>query len=176
LPIKTEDDDLLISHLGVFLSFISAEYKFTLSELEDMERNHEISYDYFWALYKPERLYVTTSNVTGALIVVRLLSTWIGQALTCETLDSSDNGLIWKTEQIPAPISVFGRVPTTSLHLYPLEHHPDVDNFKETLIKRGKKWRDLNGIHLKEYNGSAYTDDKSKSVMVSSHMTTSLPM
>ena len=48
-----------------------------------------------------------------------------------------------------------GTVKISSLDAYPVKYHHDEEGLKETVLKRGKKWRDLMGIHHKEYDGVA---------------------
>lgn len=41
------------------------------------------------------------------------------------------------------------------LSVYPLVYHTDPDALRETLIKRGRKWASLNGVHHVYYRGLA---------------------
>ena len=41
------------------------------------------------------------------------------------------------------------------LSAYPITYHPDPEGLKAALIKRGRKWASLNGVHHVYYNGIA---------------------
>ncbi|TFK89400.1 P-loop containing nucleoside triphosphate hydrolase protein [Polyporus arcularius HHB13444] len=41
------------------------------------------------------------------------------------------------------------------LSVYPLSYHPDPDGLKAALVKRGRKWASLNGVHHIYYRGLA---------------------
>ena len=50
---------------------------------------------------------------------------------------------------------VRGTVKIDSLDVYPIKFHPDEEKFRETIMKRGKKWPSLIGVHHKQYDGIA---------------------
>jgi len=50
---------------------------------------------------------------------------------------------------------VRGTVKIDSLDAYPIKFHPDEDNLRKTIMKRGEKWVSLIGIHHKLYDGVA---------------------
>lgn len=53
-------------------------------------------------------------------------------------------------------IRVFGGTQKINrLSIYPLSYHPDPEALKATLIKRGRKWASLNGVHHVYYRGLA---------------------
>ena len=41
------------------------------------------------------------------------------------------------------------------LNIYPITYHPDPEGLKAALIKRGRKWASLNGVHHVYYHGLA---------------------
>lgn len=50
---------------------------------------------------------------------------------------------------------VRGTVKIDSLDAYPIKFHPDEEGLRETIMKRGKKWVSLIGVHHKQYDGIA---------------------
>ncbi|KAI0649706.1 hypothetical protein C8Q79DRAFT_342421 [Trametes meyenii] len=51
-----------------------------------------------------------------------------------------------------------GAVRIDSLNVYPLKYHPDAQRVRESLVARGEKWLELQGIHHVQYTGpAAYT-------------------
>lgn len=48
-----------------------------------------------------------------------------------------------------------GTVPIQSLDIFPLKYHSDANGLKEMLLKRGRKWVELTGVHHKQYSGIA---------------------
>jgi hypothetical protein len=47
-----------------------------------------------------------------------------------------------------------GTTRITSLNAFPIQYHPNKD-LRNALIKRGRKWRSLTGIHHKQYKGTS---------------------
>jgi hypothetical protein len=52
-----------------------------------------------------------------------------------------------------------GVVKIAELSAYPIDWHPSVDEVRAQLIRRGRKWIDLSGVHHKRYMGVAYKKD-----------------
>jgi len=50
---------------------------------------------------------------------------------------------------------IVGMVKIDSLDAYPLKFHADPEGLEESIMKRGKKWVSLIGIHHKQFNGLA---------------------
>ena len=52
-------------------------------------------------------------------------------------------------------IRPLGTVKIDSLDAYPLKFHADPEGLKESIMKRGKKWVSLIGVHHKQFDGLA---------------------
>ena len=50
---------------------------------------------------------------------------------------------------------VRGTVKIDSLDAYPIKFHPDEEELRDTIVKRGKKWVSLIGVHHRQYDGIA---------------------
>lgn len=50
---------------------------------------------------------------------------------------------------------VRGTVKIDTLDAYPIKFHPDEKGLRETIIKRGKKWVSLIGVHHRQFDGVA---------------------
>src|SRR5271168_3312386 len=51
--------------------------------------------------------------------------------------------------------AVSGTVKIDSLDAYPLKFHPDKKGLCEAIMKQGKKWVSLIGVHHKQFDGIA---------------------
>ena len=50
---------------------------------------------------------------------------------------------------------VRGTVKIDSLDAYPIKFHPNEAELRDTIMKRGKKWVSLIGVHHRQYDGIA---------------------
>lgn len=144
------------------LKFLHAEFKDTITELEDLALSREMNWERIWALWKPGRLYFMNSAETDDPFIVRLTSAMpVNQGdyqIAYEYLDYHKTSFGWKTES--TIVSKFvGRVATNSIDLYPFEHHQDHAKMKEALIQRGRRWKELAGVHHQFYDGTAFMKD-----------------
>lgn len=46
-----------------------------------------------------------------------------------------------------------GTIPINTLDAYPIQHHENEEELRQTLLARGRKWESLNGIHHMYYKG-----------------------
>jgi hypothetical protein len=102
------------------------------------------------------------SSETDDPFIVRMMSAMpINQndyQITYEYIDYYKSIFGWKSEL--TVISRFvGRVATNTLDLYPFEHYPERENLREMLIARGRRWKELAGIHHQFYEGTAFMKD-----------------
>ena len=63
--------------------------------------------------------------------------------------------VVGKIQTVVCLKPVRGTIKIDSLDAYPIKFHPDEEKLRETIIKRGKKWVSLIGVHHKQYDGIA---------------------
>jgi len=139
----------------------------------------EITFDLLWAILIPNKEYYTTDRRTGQARAVMLkwatqqCSTATGPYfdLDCEYLESFGNSPDEKTRNKKQHNKKFGRakynatiygfqgaVKITSLNIFPMEFHPRIDEARNLLIARGRKWAAHDGKHHVSYSGIAFQE------------------
>jgi hypothetical protein len=158
----SDDDITFIAHLDLLLNFLLSEFKDIISELEDLSRSREMTWERIWALWKPGRLYFMNSSETDDPFVVRLMSSMpVNQndyQINFEYIDYYKSSFGWKTE-ITVISRFVGRVATSTLDLYPFDHHSEHEGLREAMIARGRRWKELAGVHHQYYDGTAFMKD-----------------
>ena len=68
---------------------------------------------------------------------------------------------------IVVPIQKFqGLKPIYSLKYFPFKYHPNIENEKRKLIKRGQKFTFLKGKHYQQYKGNTFYIDNRQPVKI----------
>jgi hypothetical protein len=63
--------------------------------------------------------------------------------------------VVGKVQTVVCLRPVRGTFKIDSLDAYPIRFHPDEKELCETIMKRGKKWVSLIGVHHKQFDGVA---------------------
>ncbi|KAG6835827.1 hypothetical protein H0H93_014300 [Arthromyces matolae] len=163
---KTERDNHILSSINLLLSTISTDYRTTLASINRLTAHNEITFDVLYAILVPRTLFVATCAITGNPRLFKLASatrtTIDGKPvfqLCCESYDLVDKltqtASIGKVQTMILLHSFKGTVKIHDLDIYPLKYHPNPEGLREALLRRGKKWVGLNGIHHMQYDGIA---------------------
>jgi hypothetical protein len=175
------DNSKMIAHLKLFLTFLQTEFKDIISEIQDLRSHREITWMHLWSLWKPGHLYLMPCPVTGQHFVVRLLTAQPGKdfwQMTIEHLDTASSpttpptssgaaskvGIVqeadfgYKTE-ITNVDRFIGRISTKRLELFPVDDESGWETLKTSLVERGRKWKQLSGVHHLYYEGWGYLKD-----------------
>ncbi|KAH7106087.1 P-loop containing nucleoside triphosphate hydrolase protein [Auriculariales sp. MPI-PUGE-AT-0066] len=174
---KTDEDIARAQHLKLLLEFFRHEHGAQIAELESLRQHGEITFDLMWAIMRPRTLiFLRHDPVTGeprAMHLVKAeLSVPFGEppqwSLTVEYIDATGNGARYaSTGQMDGPrfglstkqIKIYrfnGTQKITSLRAFPMVYHPRKEEMRTKLIERGKRWRDLDGIHNRFYDSVAF--------------------
>ncbi|KAG5719296.1 ATPase family AAA domain-containing protein 3B [Termitomyces sp. T112] len=164
--LKAERDIHMISSVNLLLSSISSDYRTTLSTINRLTSHGEITFELLYALLVPRTLFVATCAITGNTRLFKLVSAtrttidgMAGYQIQCESYDivnrSNQTAGIGKVLDTIFLGSFKGATKIQSLDAYPLKYHPDPDKLRAALLKRGKKWVGLNGVHHMQYSGIA---------------------
>ncbi|KAG5946035.1 hypothetical protein E4U59_004699 [Claviceps monticola] len=159
--------------LKVLIKYLDKDYAKVKKSLYPMLDSGIISFEYLWALWKPNTLvfsgtYGQTEDprVFKLDMAARRSSPFQGDYYVVEgkylEFDGKRFGLGSITEEIA---DFHGTRKISSLPFYPLSYHKDEPKMRQMLIERGKKFVSLSGVYLKEYSGLAYMKRKKGAVM-----------
>ena len=150
-------------HVGLLVDYIKSAYKATALRLESLLRSHQITYDLFWALFKPNTMVYTTCPGTHSPRCVKHES--------CEEMETKSGSRYWRIEgrYLDFDGTDFGemlielRVPKfrgvrqiSDLPAFPIQYHPDVTEVKADLFECGTKFIGLMGTHHRYCKGQAF--------------------
>jgi hypothetical protein len=140
----------------------------------------EITFNLLWTILIPNKEYYTTDRRTGQprAVLLKWATEQFSQAgpyfdLDCEYLESFGNSPDDRTRDKKQHNKKFGRakyhgtiygfqgsVKITSLNIFPMEFHPRIDEARDLLIARGRKWAAHGGKHHVSYSGIAFQSTK----------------
>ncbi|KAK7039849.1 AAA domain-containing protein [Favolaschia claudopus] len=163
-PLQTH----LASSTALLLAFLATDYRTTISTISRLTAHAEITYDLLYAILVPRTLLVARCAVTG-LERLFLLQSFVRTAidgvpayqLALEAVDLVDRPM---TQTV-----VVGRVATVvyipyfkgamridKLDAYPIKFYAGgEERLREVVVERGKRWRELIGVHHMQYSGIA---------------------
>ncbi|KAJ5239332.1 hypothetical protein N7468_003951 [Penicillium chermesinum] len=158
--------------LCLLIDHIKQTYTSVSQRLNSMLPHGHITYDLLWALFKPGcPVYTTCLGTKEPRCVIfdageertHEDETWFN--LECWFLDY--NGVRFGVAGIFPRVRKFrGSKPIETLEAFPLCHHPSHKQMRDTLVKRGQKFRDLAGRHIRDCKGSAFFLNKGKAIRV----------
>ena len=165
---------LKVEHLKVLLDYLDEDYEDTKKTLYPMLEAGIISYEYLWALFKPNTiLYASTYGdesepralkAVSAREVHTLMS---GKSYHIESRYLDYDGKDFGLASYQGQISQFsGSCKISSLSCYPIQFHKDPEKAKEELIERGKQFVALQGMNYKTYSGMAFVKKEDKILKV----------
>ena len=153
--------------MNLLTSTIANDYRVTLATINRLISHSEITFDLIYAILIPRSIMVTRCAITGLPRLFELAS-WqrvcvngIGlYQLQLESIDLIDRTAtrsvgVGKIQTVVCLRPVRGTIKIDSLDAYPIKFHPDEENLRETIMKRGKKWVSFIGVHHKQYDGIA---------------------
>ncbi|KAJ6020105.1 hypothetical protein N7522_000180 [Penicillium canescens] len=169
---SSDHDSAHAEHLRLLIDHLKQAYASISPRLESMLQHGHITYDLLWALCKPGCHVYTTCIGTKEPRCVRFDAgeemtqndeTWWN--LECRFIDY--DGVKFGEAGIFLRVAKFrGSRPIESLEAFPLRYHPRHEEVRKVLVKRGQKFRDLAGSHIRHCNGSAFFMNKGKAIKV----------
>ncbi|KDR69962.1 hypothetical protein GALMADRAFT_255287 [Galerina marginata CBS 339.88] len=164
---RTEEENNMLLSVNLLTSTIASDYRVTLATIDRLTSHGEITFDLLYSILVPRSLMVTRCAITGLPRLFELTS-WIRTAvegkpvyqLSLQSVDLVDRpvthsvvvGRVYTTVYI-RPMR--GTVKINTMDAYPLKFHADPEGLKETILKRGKKWVSLIGVHHNQFDGIA---------------------
>ncbi|KAJ7783967.1 hypothetical protein DFH07DRAFT_210314 [Mycena maculata] len=164
---RTEQETNVLASVNLLLSFLHQDYRTTIGTIERLTAHGEITFDLLYAIYVPRTLIVARCAVTGQERLFELQyfmrSTVQGvpvYQLVLEGVDLVDRPLTRGVAVGRVSTSVFipyfnGAARIDSLDAFPLKFHAAEAQLRESIVRRGKKWVDLIGVHHMQYDGIA---------------------
>ncbi|KAI1469387.1 putative AAA family ATPase [Daldinia caldariorum] len=155
--VREIEDPVAKSHARLLRKVLRSELRETISQSNDLSQNGVITFDYLWTIFKPGidvyafedgydriyKLHQVQYNMGAGSHIFRVIVNEINY-------DGDTCGYQSRTLSIS---SFPGTMKISDLDIFPASYHPRLSEVKETLRKRGEKFRD---IHLKPYYYGAY--------------------
>ena len=169
--LSTQESHILPT-VSTLLSTLSTDYHSTLTTITNLTTHHEITFDLLYAILPPRSLIVAHCAITGLPLLFTLQSftnTLIdgrpAYQLTCESVDLVDRPPGFGKVQTTILLSHFnGTVRIDTLDAYPVQYHADEAGLREEIIRRGRKWVRLVGVHHAQYDGVAAVKHRNKRI------------
>ncbi|KAL8992886.1 MAG: hypothetical protein Q9169_006760 [Polycauliona sp. 2 TL-2023] len=147
------------SHIQLFYDALKKELELTLEARDDFISHKTITFNSLWMIFSPGDTVLATRN--KRLTAARLINGMIHSdryedvyGLDCQMIhcDGTSFGVGEHLLEIP---EFDGMRKIDSLPCYPLRFHRNVDKVTQELIRNGKAYEQLAGIHHKQYQGIA---------------------
>ncbi|KAJ6565102.1 hypothetical protein B0H10DRAFT_1096922 [Mycena sp. CBHHK59/15] len=164
---RSELESNVLSSVNVLLSFLSADYRSTISTIERLTSHGEISFELLYAILVPRSLIVARCAMTGLQRLFKLTSFTRTSVegipvyqLMLEGVDLVDRPMTQTVVVGRVTTCIYlryfkGAVRIDSLDAFPLKFHSAEAQLRETITKRGQKWVELIGVHHMQYSGIA---------------------
>ncbi|KAH7078952.1 P-loop containing nucleoside triphosphate hydrolase protein [Paraphoma chrysanthemicola] len=167
---KPSPNKVVVDELGVALQYISEDYASTQASLTSLSEHDEITFDLLWALFPPNSIVYTKSNLMREPQILKLQKGEFGQlpsgaryyALNLQYLSHDGEKLGWAPKTIQ--IGQFdGAKKVYNLLVVPLDHLPEKEKVCAELTQRGKRYLELlnapRGTY-QEYVGAAIAENR----------------
>ncbi|RDB27282.1 ATPase family AAA domain-containing protein 3B [Hypsizygus marmoreus] len=161
---KSEYESHVLASVNLLINSIASDYRTTLNTIDKFKAHSEITFDHLYAILVPRTIFVASCAVTGHPRLFKLVSflrtSLDGRAvyqLYCESVDMIDSATrkstIGKVQTTILLHHFKGTAKIQSLVAYPIKYHPEAGKLREALLRRGKKWVSLIGVHHKQFDG-----------------------
>ncbi|KAK5074787.1 hypothetical protein LTR64_000992 [Lithohypha guttulata] len=161
-------------HLQVLVDYLDEDFADTKKALYPMLEAGIITFDYLWALFKPNTiLYSSTygddeeprafKTVYSKENASFMKGKWYSIESRYLDYDGKNFGLATVHGEVPA---FSGARKISSLSCYPIQYHKNPEKAKRDLIDRGKKFVALQGMNYKTYAGMTFVKKEDKVLKV----------
>ncbi|KAK5069381.1 hypothetical protein LTR51_008631 [Lithohypha guttulata] len=169
------ESEVAEKHLKVLLDYLQAEYKTLETRLQSLLNNNEITYNLLWTIFKPNSEIFTTCPGTG---VPRCVRCNFGEErkrsngtkyfhIESRYLDF-DGEICGEATAVLAIEEFRGAKQIDLLPTYPLVYHRQSAKLKMQLIKHGRVFISLLGVHHRAYEGKAFYINKDGDIITTS--------
>ena len=162
-------------HLELLVRFLQTHFAAAIKTLPKLLEHGEITFDLLWALFRPNSIVysVDENSEQPECTIVDFGEDKEGMRGKFFALDvrniNWDGKVFGEVSDIIVIYEFPGAQPITSLDAFPLKYHQDMSTVKSTLIKRGRHFTALAGVHHCAYSGLAHVkkDPPAKTVKFS---------
>jgi hypothetical protein len=145
------------------VDYTQATYESTVEHLSVLLTRQEITYDMLWALFQPNTEVYTTCNGTDAprCIIYNSCEDRVdmdgSKYIDIEGRYLTSDGNLLGEATVHVKIPIFrGTKRINDLQAYPLQYHSEPESIKQELIRCGRCFVSLMGIHHQQYKGKAF--------------------
>lgn len=165
---------LKASHLEILITYLDEDFADTKKALYPMLEAGIITFEYLWALFKPNTILYSSTygdeelpRAFKAIYSKENASFMKGKWYSIEARYLDYDGKTFGMATVHGEVPSFsGARKISSLPCYPLKYHKDVENAKTELIERGKKFVALQGMNYKTYAGMTFVKKEDKVLKV----------
>ena len=157
------DKVTLSKHINLLLRFLKDHFGSAIPRLRSLLEQAEITYDILWALFKPNAMVYTTCPGTGKPRCARYVqaeeknSIQKGKYLSIDCRYVYHEGEHFGEAAVVLEIPEFsGTQKIQSLDAFPLRYHQDEETVTSELMRYGRKFVSLQGIHHQHHRGQAF--------------------
>lgn len=176
LPDKKERKSAKVKsqHLKVLVEYLDEDFAETKKALYPMLEAGIITFDYLWALFKPNTILYSYTygdeeepRACKAVYSKETRSFMNGTTYDIEARYFEYDGKNFGMASIHMEIASFsGARKISSLACYPLRYHKSPEEARSRLIDRGKKFVSLQGMNYKTYRGMTFVKKEDKVLKV----------
>lgn len=153
---KDELDFTTKEHITLLHEILRKELADTIKAFEDYVTNGIVTFEHAWIVFQPGTVVMSQSGA-GEQIALRMKSGSYKVSdddgnffsLKCQCVDWNGTFFGWAEEYLKLP-EFEGIQPINELQVFPLAFHPTIENTKQALIERGKRFAALSGYHYRE--------------------------
>ncbi|OLN92259.1 ATP-dependent zinc metalloprotease FtsH 2 [Colletotrichum chlorophyti] len=150
-------------HLTILHDILQYEIGHTIKAFEDYVSKGVITFEHLWMIFQPGAIVLAAHK--GPLSAFELVETEYMEnncgkflQLRADCVDYGGKTFGRHQENLNIP-EFLGTKKITGLNAYPWAFHPQKDEFRSSLIRRGEIFESLAGHHYKQYSGTAITWD-----------------
>lgn len=162
------------AHLKVMVKYLDTDFAETKRTLYPLLESNMITFDYVWALFKPNTIAYTSTygdqdepRAFKIEYAQRETSFMRGEWYAIEGRYLEYDGKSFGLGSMDVTVDAFkGTRKITSLACYPLKYHREADELRAKLLERGKKFVSLRGMNYRFHHGMAFVKRKRAVVKV----------
>lgn len=151
---RTDHTETMAAHLKLLHEVLRRELSDSIRAFEDYIKHGVITFDNVWMIFQPGAT-ILAPNPLGEVSALEFLSGYYNEdscgknyQLQCNSVDWDGESFGWDTTCQTVP-EFLGTCPIKCLRIYPLSFHPTKELIKAKLVKRGKKFESLAGLHYR---------------------------
>lgn len=162
------EDPVAASYSQILYDLLHSELNYVMSQVQDLTNHRVITYQLLWALFEPGQRVISLKDGQHQVFVVESVEYSFQTkephlGVIVKSIDWNGEQLGYFTESIK--IGKFqGTRNIAELQACPVSYHPSKEEIMARAIARGRKFRDLCGIHYKGYTGSIHYRNGKKNV------------